>query len=175
MKNLTFGRDINCDICISDATKTVSRKHGVLIEENGTVYIEDTNSTNGIYVNGKRISKRVQLHHYDKVMLGNKIPLKWKTYMPIDTDGTIRINNPDNMSDSLGLDSPALINVPNHIEINQNNADIYKNGEHHADFKVPFRREMGENIGNSVGKTLGCIFSLAIVVAVIGLICLVVQ
>ncbi len=48
---IIIGRDISCDVAIIDAK--VSRKHARIWNNNGTTYIEDSNSTNGCSVNGK--------------------------------------------------------------------------------------------------------------------------
>ena len=51
--SLTLGRDPNCDLVIDDPT--VSRKHAVMQFRNGNLYVEDLNSKNGIWSDGKRI------------------------------------------------------------------------------------------------------------------------
>ena len=68
-----------------------------------------------------------------------------------------------------GYEPKALIDIPSKMEINQNYAEVYRNGEEGADWKVPLKRNVGENVGNAVGKTLGCIISIIIVMAFIGL------
>ena len=50
---IIIGRDISCDVAIIDAK--VSRKHARIWNNNGTTYIEDSNSTNGCSVNGKQL------------------------------------------------------------------------------------------------------------------------
>jgi hypothetical protein len=52
--SLTLGRDPGCDLVIDDPT--VSRKHAVIQFRNGKFYVEDLNSKNGIWSDGKRIS-----------------------------------------------------------------------------------------------------------------------
>lgn len=60
----------------------VSRKHAILYKDsNGNIVIEDTNSTNGTYVNGVRITSQV-LHHGDKVTITRNYPLNWETVFP---------------------------------------------------------------------------------------------
>ncbi len=52
---LTLGRDSKaCDLCINDGS--VSRSHARIYSKNGDLWIEDLDSTNGIQINGKRIS-----------------------------------------------------------------------------------------------------------------------
>lgn len=161
----TFGRSHECDIVLKDAPKDVSRKHGVLIEENGCVSIRDT-SSNGSYVDGHDIHDEVVPLNIDsEVILSKNYVFDWQKYVDISDqeDGTLRFN-------SRRRSVPPLVKVPSAIEINQNNAEVYRNGDKGADWKVPFKRNMGDRIGNAVGSTLGCLFSLIIAVLVIVLI-----
>ena len=58
MKQYTIGKEKSNDIVI-DNDITVSRSHAVLFEDNnGNVFISDSNSTNGTYVNGTRIKQK---------------------------------------------------------------------------------------------------------------------
>lgn len=61
------------DYCIMD-NKTVSRKHAVLFEKNGSWYVSDLNSLNGTYVNGSRIlpGQAVLLKGGDELMLSDE-------------------------------------------------------------------------------------------------------
>lgn len=51
----------------------VSRVHAAIREDSGEYYISDLNSTNGTYINGKRLNgtETVQLHHMDKVCMAS--------------------------------------------------------------------------------------------------------
>ena len=64
---IVLGRSRECDIAINDAN--VSRRHAEIRHENGSFWIVDLNSTNGVEVNGKRID-RAQLEHSDRIVLG---------------------------------------------------------------------------------------------------------
>lgn len=56
----------------------VSRRHAIIYKEaNGNVVIEDLNSTNGIYVNGIKITSQV-LHVGDKVTITRNYNLAWE-------------------------------------------------------------------------------------------------
>ncbi|MEO0155713.1 MAG: GGDEF domain-containing protein [candidate division WOR-3 bacterium] len=75
LKNFTLeereyiiGRADGCDFIIDG--KEVSRKHARIYYENGKFQIEDLNSTNGTFVNGKQIT-RVELRHGDEINIGN--------------------------------------------------------------------------------------------------------
>jgi pSer/pThr/pTyr-binding forkhead associated (FHA) protein len=48
-----------------------SRRHALLYWENNTGFIKDLNSTNGTFVNNKRISQPTELHDGDIIGLGD--------------------------------------------------------------------------------------------------------
>jgi FHA domain/zinc-ribbon domain len=64
----TIGRSPDCDIFLDDVT--VSRKHAVLIEQNGDFLIEDRGSLNGTFVNRRRIDGPTRLQSGDEVQIG---------------------------------------------------------------------------------------------------------
>ncbi len=64
-----IGRDPNGSIKI--AGKTVSRQHAVITCGNGRFFIEDLDSQNGTYLNGKPIQKAA-LNSHDKIRVGNR-------------------------------------------------------------------------------------------------------
>ncbi len=75
VKNLPFekdeiliGREIGCDIILSDPT--VSRKHAILKKENDNIFIKDNESKNGTFLNGKRI-KFAKVEKNDKIGIGS--------------------------------------------------------------------------------------------------------
>lgn len=56
-QDIIIGRSDNCDIvCIN---QLISRKQAVIYWEKGTLLIEDCNSTNGLWVNGKKVTNAV--------------------------------------------------------------------------------------------------------------------
>jgi pSer/pThr/pTyr-binding forkhead associated (FHA) protein len=48
------GRSADCDLVLEDTL--VSRRHARLFKKEGKVWIEDLNSSNGVFLNGKKIS-----------------------------------------------------------------------------------------------------------------------
>lgn len=68
---ITIGRKEGNTIILTD--KFVSGNHAKLVVKNNEVFIEDLNSTNGIFVNDERISGYVKLRANDKVKIGNAI------------------------------------------------------------------------------------------------------
>ena len=65
---LTIGRGADADIAVSDML--ASLHHAVLVTTPSGVQIEDANSFNGTFVNGRRIKART-LHDNDVVTIGN--------------------------------------------------------------------------------------------------------
>ena len=65
---MLIGRSDHNDIAIS--SRFVSRHHALLVRHGGTTILMDLNSTNGSFVNSRRISNHVLLHD-DVITLGN--------------------------------------------------------------------------------------------------------
>ena len=63
----TIGRSPDCGIFLDDVT--VSRRHAVLVEENGRFAIEDQGSLNGTYVNRRRVES-AELQDGDELQIG---------------------------------------------------------------------------------------------------------
>lgn len=64
---ISLGRAIDNHVIISDTT--VSQHHAKIFTYFYVSYIEDLNSTNGTFVNGKKVTKHI-LHPGDVVILG---------------------------------------------------------------------------------------------------------
>jgi ABC transport system ATP-binding/permease protein len=68
-KNEVFiGRSQECDLVLDDMM--VSRKHARLFNRGKEVWIEDLNSSNGVFVNGRKVSGKQILTERDKLMIG---------------------------------------------------------------------------------------------------------
>lgn len=79
MKVYSIGREIGCDIVISDSTDVISRRHAVLnVSPSGKMTIIDQ-SHNGTYVNGIRISSNVPVPvtRKDTISFAHVAPLNW--------------------------------------------------------------------------------------------------
>lgn len=66
---LEIGRSGSCDISLPDAL-SVSRRHAILRFRAGVVDLEDLGSTNGTYVNDRRVSDRSRLCSGDRFQVG---------------------------------------------------------------------------------------------------------
>lgn len=67
---LSIGRSTGCDVVLTDIT--VSRRHARLIPRDGVWILHDLSSTNGSYLNGRRVS-RCQLRAGDRLALGETL------------------------------------------------------------------------------------------------------
>jgi hypothetical protein len=63
----TIGRSPDCGIFLDDVT--VSRRHAVLIERDGSFFIEDQGSLNGTFLNRRRIES-ARLEDGDELQIG---------------------------------------------------------------------------------------------------------
>ncbi len=76
MSVITVGRANGNNIVLSD--KSISNYHSkFVIENDGTLWIHDLNSTNGTFVNGNKIAGKKQLTPQDSVKLG-LFPFNWQ-------------------------------------------------------------------------------------------------
>lgn len=67
---LVIGRRESCDICLK--FPNISGRHCELTLKNGVWLIQDLGSTNGIKVNGARITSRKLLHTGDVLTIGKR-------------------------------------------------------------------------------------------------------
>ncbi len=70
-RTLLLGRDPACDVVVDDVE--VSRRHARLIAQSGGYTIEDLGSTNGTFVNEKRIRSIVPLLPGSLIRLGEQV------------------------------------------------------------------------------------------------------
>jgi hypothetical protein len=66
---ITIGRASGTEVCIDDTY--ASNRHARIYDRDGYVYIEDMNSTNGTYVNGRRVSAQEVLQADDRIRIGD--------------------------------------------------------------------------------------------------------
>lgn len=77
---IKIGRDTTNDIVINH--HSISRNHlEVFINEEGIVFVTDLQSSNGSYINGKRIFGTEILHPGDILRLGVERPIKWQLWL----------------------------------------------------------------------------------------------
>lgn len=66
---LMVGRDPDCAVSIPDPG--VSRQHARVLLHNSAVWVQDAGSRNGVFVNGKRVSRPKQLGPGDEMTVGD--------------------------------------------------------------------------------------------------------
>lgn len=97
MEVINVGRSSSNDEVIEDST--VSRTHCQFVKDDrGNICVIDTNSKNGVYVNGRKIYGKEYLSSSDVVRIGNTT-LPWKNYFT-----HIIIDDPD--------PDPIIVEVP---------------------------------------------------------------
>jgi hypothetical protein len=67
-KRTTIGSDINCTICLDH--NLVSSEHALITISGGSCRIEDLNSKQGIFINGKEVHNAA-LKNRDRISIGN--------------------------------------------------------------------------------------------------------
>lgn len=70
---LVVGRDASCDIRIDESHDVVSRRH-VTIRWGGESLVAHDSSSNGLFVNGQRVSGSAPIHDEDELQLGTNGP-----------------------------------------------------------------------------------------------------
>lgn len=71
---ITLGRDpSSCEISLPERLFLVSRNHARVFRTVEGVFLEDLNSTNGTFLEGKRI-RRAKLEHGQRIILGRARP-----------------------------------------------------------------------------------------------------
>ncbi len=73
-KTLTIGRDPSCSIWIEDPH--ISRVHATITDKDGCTTLSDEGSTNGVFINGKKIEKQA-LNTGDRLLIGTRLYFKF--------------------------------------------------------------------------------------------------
>lgn len=69
---LVLGRQKDCDFVIDDAL--LSRHHcRAMVDEKGDYWLEDLDSTNSTYLNGRKLGEKTRLSYGDRIVIGNTI------------------------------------------------------------------------------------------------------
>lgn len=67
---LTIGRGAEAGLVLGDAG--VSRLHATIVREGGRFFVEDNNSSNGVFVNKQKV-ERAQLNFWDEIQIYNYV------------------------------------------------------------------------------------------------------
>ena len=69
---MTIGRAGGCTLSVHDDT-FLSQVHARFFTAEGRVWVEDLNSTNGTFLNGKRLTRAESLRRGDRVQVGSTV------------------------------------------------------------------------------------------------------
>jgi FHA domain-containing protein len=70
-EEVTVGRAAGCQVTIDDTY--ASQLHARVFQRDGQVYVEDLGSTNGTYLNRRKVTGPMQLQRGDKLQIGNTV------------------------------------------------------------------------------------------------------
>ena len=68
---ITLGRAPGCDVVVDDTF--VSQTHARVFHREGNYLVEDLGSTNGTYLNKKKLSGTMMMHRGDRLQVGNTV------------------------------------------------------------------------------------------------------
>ncbi|MBA3654114.1 MAG: FHA domain-containing protein, partial [Actinobacteria bacterium] len=68
---VTVGRASGCQVALSDPT--VSQLHARIFRRDGRLFVEDLGSSNGTYVNRKKVSSPVAIRRGDRLSVGSTV------------------------------------------------------------------------------------------------------
>jgi hypothetical protein len=71
-REITFGRAAGCTVSVPDDAY-MSQVHARVFMNEGDVFVEDLDSTNGTFINGERVHGTRQLFHGDRLQVGHTV------------------------------------------------------------------------------------------------------
>lgn len=170
MRTIRIGRGHDNDVVLQDIS--VSRCHCQLIQyEDGSVIICDCGSSNGTFVNGRRIKGNTRLERSDSVRLGN-VDFQWTSCVQ-----TPRYQEPSTMyiphESYIEPESPRAY-VPYKQKTTNKSKKKKRDVDYHSvnEIKVNyneggFGRKFAQSSGKSAGEIVGCFIGVLIVIAII--------
>ena len=100
---LIIGRESDTDIQIN--APSVSRRHARLVKRPEGYWIEDIGSSNGTFINGKRIEDRISLNPGDQIRLGQSILIAYTAFQT--TSAQTRVDSGAQQDEDAGI-TPAV-------------------------------------------------------------------
>ena len=70
-EEITLGRAAGCQVTLDDTY--ASQLHARVFQRDGTIYVEDLGSTNGTYLNRKKVTGPMVIRRGDQLQIGNTI------------------------------------------------------------------------------------------------------
>lgn len=92
MKEITIGRDHECDICLGSQCERASRFHAKIYHDGNNLIFKDE-STNGTTINGHFVNGRaVAISYGDEILIAEQYRLSWSRitdYFPVSTHNAV--------------------------------------------------------------------------------------
>ncbi len=79
---VVIGRDPSCDVVTG--SQQASKRHAMIVSVAGSYYVEDLDSSNGTYLNGKRVFQRTRLRPNDQLQLSGLTVAFQEEDVPVD-------------------------------------------------------------------------------------------
>jgi len=79
---VVVGRDPASGLVIDDVE--ISRMHLVITRKKDGFFVDDRNSTNGTFMDGKQIKKKTEFKHGDQLVLGQNYTLRLEVLQPVE-------------------------------------------------------------------------------------------
>ena len=80
MKVISFGRSSSNDVVINDPMVSSNFHMKLVVSDDGKVKVVDCNSTNGTFVNGRKVPGEVYINKGDIIRIGNTM-VPWENYV----------------------------------------------------------------------------------------------
>lgn len=106
---LLIGRQSDCDVTLT-RSKKVSRRHCCIAQVNSEFVIRDLGSTNGVFVNGSRISRETPLRLGDDVTIGD-VRFRIES-QPVRKEGKVAAGKPGKKPGAGKASKPAVAAPP---------------------------------------------------------------
>lgn len=163
-KAVLLGRDLVCDIALADAKS--SRKHARIQWMNAAdsdappeVWIEDLASTNGTWINGRRLDEPTRLYERDKVLIGStlfgyslkideELEAQRRLVQRATTDPLTAMNNMEVFERALRREFERARRHTRPLSL------LYLNLDHFADVNDTHGRRVGDLVLRQVGRIL---------------------
>jgi len=81
MKVISFGRASSNDVVVNDPMVSSNFHMKLVFTDDNRVKVVDCNSTNGTFVNGRKVPGEVYINRGDIIRIGNSM-IPWENYLP---------------------------------------------------------------------------------------------
>jgi len=134
----TIGRAPDNDLVLNDSG--VSGRHAIIVHEDGRFFIEDNDSTNGVFLNKQRIT-RAELSYWDEIQIFRYV-LK---FMALSRHGTIEDPDAPDSEIVTGADKTRVVDIPDgerlaKLRNTKKSAYVVLHGKDGREERIPFQK-----------------------------------